>query len=818
MIFNKKTLFILSALSAILMILAFPMFNFYLSAFVAFVPMCIIIYSDITIKRFFLSFSVFVFIFFGVLLFWIAAFMLKATPVYVAVISLLFILVAESTFYAIAAIVSKFLIKKFPAMRWLIIPACFSILEYMRTVGFLGFPWGLIGYSQWKFIYFIQIADIVGVIGVGFVIYFVNAIIADMIVKYKYDRLSFNDIYLKFPNCFTNNFIIMIVVFMLIFAYGVYQINGRYYEYNVAMEKVKIGMVQKSFDPNHRSKAIYTGEPALQGAKGIRAFVESLILNPSIFTNEEPPDGISKNGTIVAARITRLAREAALHKPSLIVFSESAINNSYQYYEPFIKQNFSNMNDFKYTDSGIYNAYLVYQSVVATESYYLLGASLIHPNTNTNSKAKYEYFNGATFINTNGAVIGQYGKIKLVPFGEAYPFEDSKFFRTVPPFSYLVNFIYKHLDEASVGGWGKWDETTVFEHPRDGYKFAISICYESGFGDFTRRFVKKGADIIIVITDDAWSYKDIALWEHFSMAVFRAVENRKDVLQNGNSGITGHIDAYGHVVSTMEAWKPGYSIADVRINEVTSIYTRFGEWFVGVLAIFIVVLFMIIIILFITGKIKQFLLYIKQRLSSVKENRIKNKEQKIKNKLEQEENNKKDRENQEEKIDSNINDEKKEKEIDANILDVEEENIDDAIVLDTADSRQVVENIVDNSELSTLEKDDLDIDDIVENDNITSKEIKKNNIEKQSDDFNIDNVSLDIDEKLLAGDKDIIEEDVLELDTDDMDVEIQDEIEDEIEELDEIENTDIDLEDIVNEEINKQIKMEERDNEKRDNL
>ncbi len=609
MTFNKKTLFILSALSAVLMILAFPMLDLYLFAFIAFIPMSIIIYSDISLRRLFFSFAVFVFIFFGALLLWVASFMLKATPVYVAIISLLFILISLSIFYTITAKIANILIHKFPNIKWLILPACFAILEYMRTVGFLGFPWGLIGYSQWKFLHFIQISDLVGAIGVGFVLYFVNAVLADMIICYRKDFNKFNQVYLKFPNCLTNNFMVMVLLLILIFAYGIYQINGRYHEYKVAMRTVDIGLIQKSFDPNHRSSAIYTGEPALTKSEGIRGVIESFMLNPEIFDNKEKPDGVSRNSTIGNIRLTNLAREASLSKPSMIVFCETATSDSYGYYIETVKKNIEAARNSQKSSPSIYNTYLIYESVTSTESYYLLGTPVIHINSNKNelSKANYLYYNGAAFINPEGDVLDEYGKVKLVPFGEAYPFKDSEFFRTVPPFSWVVNFLYEQLDNASVGGWSKWQSTNVFTHPRDNYTFSPTICYESAFGDFTRQFVKDGADIIILLTDDAWSYRDSSLWQHFTMSVFRAIENRRDVVNNANSGITGHIDAFGNIVSTMEPWEPGYSIAHVKINEGTTIYTKYGEWLIKLLAIFIAVLAIIAFILFIKIKIRKML-------------------------------------------------------------------------------------------------------------------------------------------------------------------------------------------------------------------
>lgn len=673
------------------MILAFPMLNIYPLAFIAFVPMAIIIYSDIKIRKLVLAFFLYTYMFLGVIIFWIAAFMLKSTPLYIAIISLISVLAITSVYYITAAVVARFIVKQFPKIRWLVVPVCFAIAEYMRTLGFLGFPWGLIGYSQWKFLYFIQVADLFGVIGVGFIIYLINAIFADMVVKYRENKTQFYETYMKLPNCFTSNFIIVIVLFVLIISYGVYQINGRRYEYNIAMREVDIAMVQKAFDPNHSSSAIYTGEAALQGSTGFKQFIESLILDPTVFQNEEESDGKTRNSTILTMRIDALAREAAKEDPSMIVFCESAIRSSYQYYEPSIAENLTNMDSYKVTNPSFYNVYLMYDSIVSTGKYYLLGSYLMYPNTNTNSSAKYTYYNGANFINTNGSIMDSYGKMILVPFGEAYPFQDSKFFKETPPFSYLVSFIYKSLEAANVAGWGRWHDTIAFEHPDDDYKFGVPICYESAFGDFTRRFVNNGAEVIITITDDAWSYKDSSLWQHFSMGVFRAIENRRDFLQNGNSGITGHIDAFGHVLYTMDAWKPGYSIAKVKLNESTSIYTKHGEWLVKLLAIFLLALFLLAVILFFKAKAKDIYTFIKGQIIILKY-KVNAKLDYIKSKYVKE---KPDSDNEELEDDEGGNEEDVENDEENSITDTSE---DTKNVKDIDNGKEVADNIKDTSE------------------------------------------------------------------------------------------------------------------------
>ena len=77
------------------------------------------------------------------------------------------------------------------------------------------------------------------------------------------------------------------------------------------------------------------------------------------------------------------------------------------------------------------------------------------------------------------------------------------------------------------------------------------------------------------------------------MSVFRAIENRRDLVHNGNSGVTGHISSSGKVISTIPFWQPDYMIANVALNNKITIYTRFGEWFVWIcfISIFVLIFF-----------------------------------------------------------------------------------------------------------------------------------------------------------------------------------------------------------------------------------
>ena len=554
---------ILSIISAILLFLAFPPLNLFPISFIALVPLNIIIFKADKIRYYIISSSIFVLLFFGMLLTWIVAFMLRELGSLISFLTLftiLFLLIF--LFYFPAMLLSGFLSKKNPEFRFIIVPVVFTFMEYMRNVGFLGFPWGIIGYSQWNFSIFIQSADIFGVLGISFFVYFTNSIIAHYLLLYaEKDKIKYKKPYIPA--------LIFVSSFVLVIIYGAIKINVEESR-RTFQPKTKMALIQHAFDPNHEWNSIYTGEPFRKGTGGIQGFAEKFLLKSDKFKNEEKPDGSTQNGTVAIKRICSLAKDAALSKPSLIVYPETAAIEGYS----FILNNYKDIFDIGVPDYAypqIYNMYIFHEMIKYTQTYHLLGTVSIKENTNEGAYNQYSYYNSIEFVNDRGNKIDEYSKIKLVPGGESYPFQDNKFLLNTFPFKNIINFMYKQFDSAGANRWER------------------GICYESAFGDFMRKFAYNGAQALAVITEDSWSYSDESLLQHFYMSVFRAIENRRDVVHNGNSGVTGHISSTGKIISTLPFWRPDYMIANVALNDRITIYTRFGEWFVYLCIIAIIV-------------------------------------------------------------------------------------------------------------------------------------------------------------------------------------------------------------------------------------
>ncbi len=105
------------------------------------------------------------------------------------------------------------------------------------------------------------------------------------------------------------------------------------------------------------------------------------------------------------------------------------------------------------------------------------------------------------------------------------------------------------------------------------------ICYEIVFPDLVRRFVERGATVMTTITNDAWFGRTAAPRQHFTMAVFRAVENRVPVARAANTGISGFIDAKGRILATSGLFTEAALTRTLAPGNVTTFYTKHGDLF-----------------------------------------------------------------------------------------------------------------------------------------------------------------------------------------------------------------------------------------------
>lgn len=233
----------------------------------------------------------------------------------------------------------------------------------------------------------------------------------------------------------------------------------------------------------------------------------------------------------------RLSFQLAEKKPDLILWPETATPFFFQdatEYQPFV------LNIPKKTE-----AFLLF----GTPSYKV-------------ERGKIHHYNSALLVSPSGEVIGKYDKIHLVPYGEYVP---------------LGDYIPLGSLGEGIGNFKPGKEIYNFSLPQG--KFGVLICFEIIFPDLCRKFVKKGANFLVTITNDAWFGKTSAPYQHLAIAIFRAVENRVFIARAANTGISAFIDPTGRIIKQSGLFTEETLVGRIRLSGKKTFYTRFGDLF-----------------------------------------------------------------------------------------------------------------------------------------------------------------------------------------------------------------------------------------------
>jgi len=187
----------------------------------------------------------------------------------------------------------------------------------------------------------------------------------------------------------------------------------------------------------------------------------------------------------------------------------------------------------------------------------LLGAPRVE-KTETGER----YYNSAYLFAPGGTVLDVYDKVHLLPFAEYRPL-------ALPS---LVPHNAEYPSDFTAGS-----RPTIFSLPQG--NFGVLICYEATYPYLARRLVQHGAQFLVNISNDTWLAGEAAAAQHFSMAVFRAVENRRTLARVATAGITGFVDPFGRVLHLSDTTE-NVVLGDILPRQHLSVYTRYGDWFV----------------------------------------------------------------------------------------------------------------------------------------------------------------------------------------------------------------------------------------------
>ena len=246
-------------------------------------------------------------------------------------------------------------------------------------------------------------------------------------------------------------------------------------------------------------------------------------------------------------------KKTDIKKTDLLIWPETALPFYYGFDRPLSNQ--------------------VDQCIRALKTNFLIGSPAFSSDKDT-----VRYYNRVYLLNPLSIVTGTYDKTHLVPFGEYVPLGD------------YLTFLGKLTAQA--GNFSMGDKTFAPLTFND-HKTGVLICFEILFPSIASGFVKNGADILITITNDAWFGKTSAALQHFSIAVFRAVESRRAIARAANTGISGFIDPRGKILDTTALFTDQTLTRRLPALKQISWYTRYGDVFAICCLVAICMVFMI---------------------------------------------------------------------------------------------------------------------------------------------------------------------------------------------------------------------------------
>ena len=412
-------------------------------------------------------------------------------------------------------------------------------LEMIRARFLGGFPWNLLGTSQYQLTPLIQIASITGVYGVSFLVVWVSlSLFSAMraIFARPESRFAWQ------PEVF-----LPLLVVAILFA---------------------IGTLQMRTPPNARTTSL-----------GIT------LIQPSVPQSMIWDTGANSNRFQQLLALTEKALTGQTHDPltpplspsdgergatDLLIWPEAAL--------PEFDQ----------------ASYAAITNLVRTHQVWMIfNADDVVWRPDAKGKNDYDVFNSAFLFNPDGKFVSVYHKQKLVIFGEYIPLVRwlpfVKWFTPIqggyeagdkpgafelerrPPARPEINVI--SLNDGTVPGVP--------------IKTAPLICFEDMFPQTARDSARDDMDFLVNLTNDGWFGEGAEQWQQAAAGIFRAVENGRPLVRSCNNGVTCWIDAHGRMRqifkdATGGIYGPGWMTMELPVPDekpAPTFYNRHGDWF-----------------------------------------------------------------------------------------------------------------------------------------------------------------------------------------------------------------------------------------------
>lgn len=431
----------------------------------------------------------------------------------------------------------------------------FSILwvtwEWVKSTGAMGYPWGTLFLSAYRWKLITQIADITGVWGITFIFALANALFAEGVRLLPLLPSAQNSKYLK--NCYINIAKLSAFIWGISLLYGLCQ-----YTLERKPEKfMNAILVQQNIDP-------------WEGG-------DLLSVPISMKLTQEQFNIMNQKGI----------------KPDLVVWSEGVLERNFPqarlYYKSFPEE--ESLCDF----------------IKRLDTPFLVGGG-----TRINA-AKKKYSNSAILFDCEGEYAGFYSKKHLVPFAEQIPYRDNPFMKiimeelvgmpysltpgkeftlfTIPinPDIIWGNPIEGNLEdfaEIALDRSGKADFQAsqkyiwnMGRNPLEYVSFTVPICFEDAFSDVCGPLYNMGSELFINITNDSWSKTASAEYQHFIASSYLSIEYRTTLVRCANSGYTVVCDPAGKILQSLPIFEQAALSAEIPVYErKPTFYSRHSNY------------------------------------------------------------------------------------------------------------------------------------------------------------------------------------------------------------------------------------------------
>lgn len=492
-----------AALTAILLILSFPNFEFSFLAWVALAPLMWVVTLRPSPRRAFVLGWVAGTVFFYGTCYWLTYSMIHygGLPTVVAYLLVIIPTVVVGVFPGLFALMLALAVRKWGHQALLLAPVFWAAFEWLRLT-ITGQLWNALGYSQAFHPFLIQPAKWGGVYAVSFLIVTVNAAIVLVVLDQTRRTIVSASLAVGFVVCV----IAVASVASVSAASSGRPVTVVALQPNVSMNLEKSAWELKEFMDRHWSMSTNA-------------------------LNSLPNDD----------------------SPRFVIWPESPMNFTYKPDRKFQEQlaTFTKQNH----TSLLFNS--------------------LEPGLNDG------FYNSALLVNEEGRLISQYDKIRLMPFGEYVPLP-----QWLPGASLITGI---------VGDFTPGDKYTLM--PFGNHRAGTFICIESAYPWIARRLTSEGADVLINISNDGYLGPTAVMRQHLANAVFRSVENGRQLLRVTNTGITARIDTQGRIYDATAPFQ-----SDVRVWQIhpqasaVTLYTRFGDVFVYVCMAVTALIFVILLV------------------------------------------------------------------------------------------------------------------------------------------------------------------------------------------------------------------------------